>query len=65
MNADAIKAKGVYEIVCMSANYPFVMMAWGKAGNADAITMVEDPAAEVTKALGLDIGLSVAGFGVR
>tara|TARA_B100000676_G_scaffold312171_1_gene385107 strand:+ start:3482 stop:3964 length:483 start_codon:yes stop_codon:yes gene_type:complete len=65
VNADAIKAKGVDEIVCMSVNDPFVMMAWGKAGNADAITMVADPPAEATKALGLDIDLSVAGLGVR
>ena len=65
VNADAIKAKGVDEIVCMSVNDPFVMMAWGKAGTADAITMVADPPAEATKALGLDIDLSVAGLGVR
>lgn len=65
VNADAIKAKGVDEIVCMSVKDPFVMMACGKAGNPDTITMVADPTAEVTKALGLDIDLSLAGLSVR
>ena len=28
---DAIKAKGVSNIVCVSVNDPFVMSAWGKS----------------------------------
>ena len=45
VNADAIKAKGVDAIVCMSVNDPFVMAACGKSQNADAIQMVADPGA--------------------
>ena len=65
VNADAIKAKGVDAIVCMSVNDPFVMAAWGQSQNADAIQMVADPGAELTKAMGLDIDLSGPGLGVR
>ena len=65
VNADAIKAKGVDAIVRMSVNDPFVMAAWGKSQNANAIQMVADPGAELTKAMGLDIDLSAPGLGVR
>ena len=34
VNADAIKAKGVDTIACMSVNDAFVMGAWGQAQNA-------------------------------
>ena len=49
----------------MSVNDPFVMAAWGKSQNADAIQMVADPGAELTNAMGLDIDLSAPGLGVR
>ena len=49
----------------MSVNDPFVKAAWGKSQNADAIQMVADPGAELTKAMGLDIDLSAPGLGVR
>ena len=49
----------------MSVNDPFVMAAWGQSQNADAIQMVADPGAELTKAMGLDIDLSGPGLGVR
>ncbi|XP_018011533.1 peroxiredoxin-5, mitochondrial [Hyalella azteca] len=63
--SDAIKAKGVKEIVCVGVNDPFVMAAWGKAQGADnKVRMLADPSAEFTKALGLDQDLAVLG-GVR
>ncbi len=65
VHADAIKAKGVDAIVCMSVNDPFVMAEWGKAQNASEIQMMGDPAAELTRAMGLDIDLSGPGLGVR
>jgi peroxiredoxin (alkyl hydroperoxide reductase subunit C) len=63
---DAIKAKGVDEIWCISVNDPFVMGAWGreqKVGNK--IRMFGDGSAEFTKKLGLELDLTGRGFGVR
>ena len=63
---DAIKAKGVDEIWCISVNDPFVMGAWGrdqKVGNK--IRMLGDGSAEFTKKLGLELDLTARGFGVR
>lgn len=38
--SDAIKAKGVKEIVCVAVNDPFVMAAWGKAqGTEDKVRL--------------------------
>ncbi|CAM3694484.1 peroxiredoxin [Polynucleobacter arcticus] len=63
---DAIKAKGVDEIWCISVNDPFVMGAWGrdqKVGNK--IRMLGDGSAEFTKKLGLELDLTARGLGVR
>ena len=62
--ADQFKASGVDEIICLSVNDPFVMGAWdqktgaGKAG----ITMLADPAAEFTKAVGMDFSAPPVGL---
>ena len=62
--AEQFKAKGVDEIICLSVNDPFVMGAWdeqtgaGKAG----ITMLGDPAAEFTKAVGMDFSAPPVGL---
>ncbi|HPQ97272.1 MAG: peroxiredoxin [Thiothrix sp.] len=53
VNADAFRARGVDMIACLSVNDAFVMEAWGKAQNAEAITMLADGGAALTKALGL------------
>ncbi|HPE61809.1 MAG TPA: peroxiredoxin [Thiolinea sp.] len=55
VNAEAFKAKGVEMIACLSVNDAFVMEAWGQAQNADAITMLADGAAALTRALGLEM----------
>lgn len=65
-NADALKARGVDEIVCLAVNDPFVMAAWADAqGAGDAVTMLPDGNGEFTKAMGLDQDISAAGLGVR
>lgn len=64
-NAEALKAKGVDEIAFTSVNDAFVMGAWGKASNADAITMLADGNAEFARAVGLTFDGSKFGMGER
>jgi glutaredoxin/glutathione-dependent peroxiredoxin len=65
-NHDALKAKGVDEVVCLAVNDAFVMGAWSKDQAAgDKITMLADGSAALTKALGLELDLVARGMGVR
>jgi len=65
-NADALKARGVDEIVCLSVNDPWVMDAWGKSQNtAGKVTMIGDGALNFTRAAGLDVDLSDKCYGPR
>ena len=64
--ADAIKAKGVDDIACVSVNDVFVMSAWGKANGADGkVTMIADGNGDLAKALGLEMDGSKFGMGTR
>ncbi len=65
VNADAIKAKGVDSIVCLSVNDAFVMDAWGQNANAEALLMVGDGNGDFTSALGLEMDGSGFGLGTR
>jgi peroxiredoxin len=65
VNAEAIKAKGVDEIVCVSVNDAFVMDSWGQDKNADELVMVGDGNGDFTKALGLEMDGSGFGLGTR
>lgn len=63
---DALKAKGVDEIWCVSVNDAFVMGAWGRDQQCGGkIRMMADGSGEFTKALGLELDLSARGMGVR
>ncbi len=65
-NADALTAKGVDAIACVSVNDAFVMDAWGKDQNVgDKVMMLADGSAEFTRALGLELDLIARGLGVR
>lgn len=65
-NLDALKAKGVDEVWCVSVNDGFVMYAWGREEKADGkIRMLGDGSAELAKKLGLDLDLTSNGMGVR
>ena len=64
--ADALKAKGVDEIVCTSVNDVFVMGAWGKdAGAGETVRMLADGNGAFAKALGLEMDASGFGMGQR
>ncbi len=63
---DALKAKGVAEVICMSVNDPFVMGAWARdLKSGGKIRMMGDGSAAYTKALGLEFDLTAKGLGVR
>lgn len=63
---DEIKAKGVDDIAVVSVNDHWVMDEWAKStGGKGKIHFLSDGAAEFTKAIGMDIDLSVANMGIR
>jgi peroxiredoxin len=65
-NFNALKAKGVDEIWCLSVNDAFVMGAWGRDQKAGGkVRMMADGSAEYTKKLGLELDLVARGMGVR
>lgn len=61
---DALAAKGVDEVICVSVNDPFVMQAWGGSTGATAagITMLGDADASFTKAIGMEFSAPAVGF---
>jgi len=65
-NADAIKAKGVDTIACISVNDVFVMSAWGNLVSPDdKVLMLADGNGDFAKATGTDIDSSAFGMGIR
>lgn len=63
---EALKAKGVDEIWCVSVNDAFVMGAWAKDQKTlGKVRMFGDGSAAWTKALGLELDLVTKGMGVR
>jgi peroxiredoxin len=64
-NAGTIKSKGIDTIAVTGVNDVFVMNAWKKASNADAIEFLADGSANFAKALGLTVDLGERGLGTR
>ena len=65
-NFEALSAKGVDLIACLSVNDAFVMGAWGKDQKAeDKVLMLADGNADFTKAVGLDADFNAYGMGTR
>ena len=58
--ADAIKAKGVSEIICVAVDNAFVMDAWAKNQKAEGkVRLLADPVGDLAKALGVAIDVPV------
>ena len=65
-NAEAIRKKGVDQIVCTSVNDPFVMDAWGKDQKVgDKVFMLPDGSGNLAKAMGMEFDLTARGLGKR
>lgn len=60
----SLLARGVDEVICVSANDPWVMKAWGEQTGATAagITLLADPAGEWIEALGTAFDAPQVGF---
>ncbi|MCC1491071.1 peroxiredoxin [Cognatishimia sp. F0-27] len=61
---DQFMDKGVEDIFCLSVNDPFVLAAWGDSTGATAagITMLADPQAAFTKAVGMEFSAPPVGL---
>lgn len=62
--ADAFREKGIDEIICIAANDPAVMAAWGEATGATAagITMLADWSSAFGEAIGLTYDAPASGL---
>ena len=65
-NVDALKDKGVDEVVCLAVNDVFVMGAWAREQGVDGrLLMLADGSCAFTRALGLELDLTARGLGIR
>lgn len=63
---DALKAKGVDLVACISVNDAFVMGAWGRdQGSVGKVTMLADGNGDFTRAMGLVLDGKGFGMGER
>lgn len=64
--ADALKAKGIDEVVGTAVNDAFVMGAWGESAGANGkVTLLADGNGDFVRALGLEFDGSGFGMGRR
>lgn len=65
-HAEALKAKGVAAVGCISTTDFFVMDAWGKSRNVgDSVDMLADGNHEFTRAAGMILDMTSRGLGER
>jgi glutaredoxin/glutathione-dependent peroxiredoxin len=63
---DALKAKGVDTVACVSVNDAFVMGAWGKDQKTDGkVMMLADGSGDFARAVDLELDATRAGLGKR
>ena len=63
--AKTFKANGIDEVVCLSVNDAFVMNEWGKAQEAENVTLIPDGNGAFTDGMGMLVDKSDLGFGKR
>lgn len=63
--AGTLKAHGIDDVICLSVNDAFVMNEWGKAQEAENLTLIPDGNGEFTQAMGMLVDKSDLGFGKR
>ena len=63
-NADALRAKGITHIICVSVNDPFVMKAWANdTGATEAgLMFLADPESKFTESVGLRFDAPAGGL---
>jgi peroxiredoxin len=65
-HADAIRAKGIDEILCLAVNDAAVLAAWARDQQAEGkVRMLGDGRLEFTRAAGLEVDMSSRGYGSR
>ncbi|KAH9498253.1 Peroxiredoxin-5, mitochondrial [Bulinus truncatus] len=65
-SVDAIKSKGVKEVICVSVNDPFVMSAWAKSLDPSGkVRFLADTCGDFAKALDVTIDLTAVLGNVR
>lgn len=64
--ADAIKSKGIDDVMCLAVNDAAVLAAWSREHGAEGkVSMISDGALNFTRAVGLEVDLSSKGYGAR
>ncbi|KAL7918861.1 Redoxin [Trichoderma austrokoningii] len=65
-NIDALKAKGIEQVIVIASNDPFVMSAWGKANYTkdDYIIFASDSELAFSKAIGWTMGDRTARYAI-
>lgn len=63
--APTLKSHGVQDVICMSVNDAFVMNEWGKAQEAESITLIPDGNGKFAEGMGMLVDKSSLGFGKR
>ncbi len=65
-HADAIKAKGIDAVMCLAVNDAAVLAAWSREHGADGkVAMIGDGCLNFTRAVGLEVDMSVKRYGLR
>ncbi|MBT9317836.1 redoxin family protein [Leptothoe spongobia] len=63
--AEAFRANGVDEILCISVNDPFSLATWAQEEGADQVRFIPDTKGDFTHEMGMMVNLSNKGMGNR